>query len=79
MIGAGSLVTKDVPDYGLVYGSPAKLEGYVCECGSKLEDLYCMRCELGFNMIDSAKNVIEKIAYDTNDSIFRFKSYQCSI
>ena len=60
MIGAGSLVTKDVPDYGLVYGSPAKLEGYVCECGSKLEDLYCMRCELGFNMIDSAKNVIEK-------------------
>ena len=50
MIGAGSLVTKDVPDFGLVYGTPAKLNGYVCECGSKLKDLYCLSCGLKFKM-----------------------------
>ena len=36
MIGAGSVVTHDVPDYGLVLGNPARLRGYVCPCGEKL-------------------------------------------
>lgn len=36
MIGAGAVVTRDVPDYGLVYGNPARLRGFVCPCGEKL-------------------------------------------
>jgi UDP-2-acetamido-3-amino-2,3-dideoxy-glucuronate N-acetyltransferase len=36
MVGAGAVVTRDVPDYGLVYGNPAKLRGWVCPCGHKL-------------------------------------------
>jgi len=39
MIGAGSVVTHDVPDYGLAYGNPASLRGYVCECGGRLTRL----------------------------------------
>jgi len=39
MVGAGAVVTKDVPDYGLVYGNPARLVGYVCPCGHKVEQV----------------------------------------
>ncbi len=36
MVGAGSVVTHDVPDYGLVRGNPARLVGFVCPCGQTL-------------------------------------------
>lgn len=36
MVGAGSVVTKDVPDYALVWGTPARLQGFVCPCGETL-------------------------------------------
>ncbi len=38
MVGAGAVVTKDVPAYGLVFGSPAVLKGYVCRCGHPLKE-----------------------------------------
>jgi UDP-2-acetamido-3-amino-2,3-dideoxy-glucuronate N-acetyltransferase len=37
LVGSGSVVTKDVPQHGLIYGNPARLTGFVCICGKKLE------------------------------------------
>lgn len=38
LVGAGAIVTHDIPDYGLVVGNPARLVGYVCLCGNRLID-----------------------------------------
>lgn len=37
MVAAGSVVSKDVPDHGLVVGNPARLVGYVCSCGERVK------------------------------------------
>lgn len=63
-IGAGSTVTKDLPDYALAYGNPAKQVGWMCECGAKLEDFTnfttCQECQRQYEYY--GENQIRKIA-----------------
>jgi len=44
-IGAGAVVTHNVPDYALMLGNPAKKVGWMCKCGERLtDDLECLVC-----------------------------------
>lgn len=53
MIGAGSVVTKNVGDYSLWFGNPAVFKGYVCKCGSKIDDvLQCTGCNKKYKNIN---------------------------
>ncbi|MDQ5985791.1 MAG: UDP-2-acetamido-3-amino-2,3-dideoxy-glucuronate N-acetyltransferase [Syntrophus sp. SKADARSKE-3] len=58
-IGAGAVVTKDIPDHALVAGNPAKQIGWSCTCGETLpKDLSCPVCKKNFKK--SRKGLIEK-------------------
>ncbi len=65
MVGAGAIVTKDVLPYALVIGNPARVVGWVCQCGQPLrfeeDQTSCGRCGLTFVKLgDSVQLAVER-------------------
>jgi UDP-2-acetamido-3-amino-2,3-dideoxy-glucuronate N-acetyltransferase len=62
MIGAGSVITKPVPDYAFVYGNPAKPAGWACKCGKAINffnaEAKCKDCNSIYKMIGN-KDVVK--------------------
>ncbi|MBW2570165.1 MAG: Gfo/Idh/MocA family oxidoreductase [Deltaproteobacteria bacterium] len=58
-IGAGAVITTDVPDYALMVGNPARQIGWACRCGERLsEHLECVSCDRKFKEV--GRNIEEK-------------------
>lgn len=61
-VAAGAVVTKDVPDYALVMGNPARVKYFVCECSEKMQwtnnEFTCPHCGKKYILKD---NKVEKI------------------
>ena len=61
LVGAGSVVTKNVAPYSVVIGSPAKRVGWICKCGLRLDagQLNC-KCGQVYKMEDDQLRVVSK-------------------
>lgn len=61
MIASGAVVTKNVPNYALMAGVPAKQIGWVCECGVPLkEGLICHDCKREYELEKSEVRLVQK-------------------
>ncbi|MGD1088562.1 MAG: GNAT family N-acetyltransferase [Verrucomicrobiota bacterium] len=94
MVGAGSIVTHDVPDYALVVGSPARFRAWICRCGEKLFSASnrFLGCTCGRYYEQTAENEVKEfaangsrqslsgnpIATDSSESIIRSNGHQAT-
>jgi len=68
-IGAGAVVTKDIPDYALVMGNPGKVVGWMCSCGHRLEFRgalgVCKECGRAYKKVnDKVTPLAEQLGFE---------------
>jgi UDP-2-acetamido-3-amino-2,3-dideoxy-glucuronate N-acetyltransferase len=75
MVGAGAVVTKDLPDYALAVGNPAIIVGWRCRCGNRLvfkgQTARCTRCSRNYsrqdNVVDCETEVLPSVTTTQNE------------
>ena len=66
-VGAGTVVTKNIPDYALVVGNPARQIGWMCECGERLtDDLVCLSCSKKYQGKENRIEIMLQIPLQAN-------------
>jgi acetyltransferase-like isoleucine patch superfamily enzyme len=62
LVAAGSVVTRDVPDFALVAGNPARQVGWVCTCARRLEpNLTCPGCGRRYRLLAAEPPILEPV------------------